>query len=183
MLIWHETGSDTYCSYFQARAAPQKEVSIHGRPFPARYIGMGQECAMWHLQMTRTIMAAHSLSYVGLAFLLGALTQASTASASALEDGREVAVRKCSGCHAIAEDGVSPNAKAPPFRVLNTRYPIDALRESFLKGIEVGHEMPTFTLAPQEVTNLLIYLRSLDPCSKSSSDKAAMARCFAPMKE
>jgi len=128
-------------------------------------------------------MTARSLSYIGLVSLLSALTQASTASASAIRDGREVAAKKCSGCHAIAEDGVSPNAKAPPFRVLNTRYPIDALGESFLKGIEVGHEMPTFTLAPQEVTSLLIYLRSLDPCSKPSSDKAAMARCFAPIKE
>jgi mono/diheme cytochrome c family protein len=104
------------------------------------------------------------------------------ASAASPEPGLQVAIEKCSGCHAIREEGPSPNPHAPPLRTLNTRYPIDALRENFLKGMEVGHQdMPILILAPEDVTNLLVYLRSLDPCSKPSSDKVAMAKCFAPM--
>lgn len=104
-------------------------------------------------------------------------------SASPTTRGYQVATDKCSGCHAIGEEGPSPNSKAPPLRTLNTRYPIDALRENFLKGMEVGHKgMPILTLAPDDVTDLLVYLRSLDPCSRPSSDKAAMAECFAPMR-
>ncbi len=116
-----------------------------------------------------------------LGILLIGLTPTS-ASAASPEPGLQVAIEKCSGCHAIREEGLSPNPHAPPLRTLNTRYPIDALRENFLKGMEVGHQdMPILILAPNEVTNLLVYLRSLDPCGKPSSDKAAMAKCFAPM--
>lgn len=122
---------------------------------------------------------------VKLSWALGTLFMSiapTCVSAEPPEAGLQVAIEKCSGCHAIREEGLSPNPKAPPLRTLNTRYPIDALRENFLKGMEVGHQdMPILILAPEEVTNLLVYLRSLDPCSKPSSDKAAMAKCFAPM--
>lgn len=107
---------------------------------------------------------------------------ACAAAAQPAERGLEVAIDKCSGCHAIREEGLSPNPKAPPLRTLNTRYPFDALRDNFLKGMAVGHQdMPILILAPEEVDDLLVYLRSLDPCGKASSDKAAMAKCFAPM--
>jgi mono/diheme cytochrome c family protein len=116
--------------------------------------------------------------------LAGALFLPSPASTAPTSAGRQVAEQKCAGCHAIGEKDSSPNPKAPPLRELNTRYPIDALREAFLQGLEVGHrDMPTFTLAPQEVTDIVSYLRSLDPCGRPSSDKAAMAKCFAPMKD
>lgn len=115
--------------------------------------------------------------------LSGMLAICASASASAtILEGQEVAIEKCSGCHAIREEGLSPNPKAPPLRGLGTRYPIDSLSESFLKGMEVGHQdMPILILAPEEVTNLLLYIRSLDPCGKPASDKAAMAKCFAPV--
>jgi len=122
---------------------------------------------------------------IKLSWALGALfiSLAPTyVSAGSPETKLQVAIEKCSGCHAIREEGFSPHPKAPPLRTLNTRYPIDALRENFLKGMEVGHQdMPILILAPEDVTNLLAYLRSLDPCSKPSSDKAAMDKCFAPM--
>ena len=110
------------------------------------------------------------------------LTGVSTAAAP-VDPGQRIAEQKCSACHAIGESDSSTNSNAPALRTLHTRYPIDGLRQAFLEGMEVGHrDMPRFVLAPQEVTDLLAYLRSLDPCGKPSSDQAAMAKCFAPMK-
>lgn len=117
-----------------------------------------------------------------LAILL--LSGPAAAAAASADAGRQVAQDKCAACHAIGEEDASPNPKAPPLRSLHVRYPIDGLRQAFMEGLEVGHiNMPKFVLKPQEVTDLLVYLRSLDPCGRPSSDKAAMARCFAPMKE
>lgn len=117
-------------------------------------------------------------------FLLGLSFAGSAAATGSLERGQELAVRECSACHAIRDEGVSPNPAAPPLRDLGTRYPIDALKESFVKGLAVGHPgMPSFMLDQDDVTDLLAYLRSLDPCGKPSSDEAAMAKCFAPMKD
>lgn len=114
------------------------------------------------------------------AFLMG--LAATSAPAASTEPGLQVAIEKCSGCHAIREEGLSPHPNAPPLRTLNTRYPIDALGENLVRGMEVGHrDMPILILTPEEVADLLIYLRSLDPCGKPPSDKAAMVRCFAPM--
>ena len=119
------------------------------------------------------------LLVAGLA--LSACTVAPIASAP-IKSGRQLAEQKCAGCHAIGFDGSSPNPNAPTFRSLHRRYPVDALRMSFAKGLEVGHRnMPQFTLPPREIDSLVDYLRSLDPCGKPSSDAAAMAACFAPM--
>jgi mono/diheme cytochrome c family protein len=99
-----------------------------------------------------------------------------------IPSGREIAERKCASCHAIGDNDSSPNPIAPPLRSLYRRYPVDGLREAFASGMEVGHrDMPRFTLAPAEIDQLVNYLRSLNPCGKPSSDKAAMRACFAPM--
>lgn len=96
--------------------------------------------------------------------------------------GLQLAQQKCSGCHAVGPDGASANPGAPPLRSLYRRYPIDALRPAFTRGMEVGHrDMPRFTLSPAEVDRLLAYLGTLDPCGRPSSDAAAMAKCFAPV--
>lgn len=97
--------------------------------------------------------------------------------------GRASAEERCAGCHAIGETGASANKNAPTFRSLHTRYPFDALRPAFLKGMEVGHrDMPRFVMSSREIDDILSYLRSLDPCGKPSTDKIAMARCFEPLK-
>lgn len=63
-----------------------------------------------------------------------------------------------------------------------TRRHVDALRESFLKGLQVGHRnMPLFKLTPEEINEIVGYLEDLNPCAKPSSDQAAMAACFSPM--
>ena len=95
------------------------------------------------------------------------------------DSGRVLAERKCSGCHAVAVTGLSPNAAAPPFRDLYRRYPVESLRAAFVNGVRVAHApMPKFVMSPAEVDQLLVYLKGLDPCAAASSDEAAMRRCF-----
>jgi mono/diheme cytochrome c family protein len=96
--------------------------------------------------------------------------------------GEQLAARKCAGCHAIGERDSSANVNAPALRDLYRRYPVDGLRGAFANGMEVGHrDMPRFTFTPNEIDQLVDYLRSLNPCGKPSSDVAAMQACFAPM--
>lgn len=96
--------------------------------------------------------------------------------------GRQLAEQRCSSCHAIGVADTSPRKGAPPLRNLYGRYPTEGVRTSFLNGIHVGHaDMPTFHLSRSEVEALLSYLASIDPCAQPSTDRAAMARCFAPL--
>ena len=76
--------------------------------------------------------------------------------------GRDVAVLRCSRCHAL--DGVShsPNPSAPPMAKLLQRYDADMLASDLIEGIRVGHdEMPEFDLQVIEADALVAYLKSL----------------------
>lgn len=96
--------------------------------------------------------------------------------------GKKVAEQQCSRCHAIDLNDVSANADAPPLRDLYKRYALEDLRRAFVRGIEVAHpQMPVIQLPDQAVDDLLVYLRSIDPCVQLSSDEVAMARCFEPL--
>jgi len=53
-------------------------------------------------------------------------------------------------------------SKAPPFRTLARKYPLDDLQEGFAEGIVVGHsEMPNFRLTPEQIDAFLRYLKSI----------------------
>ncbi|NOT39830.1 MAG: cytochrome c [Alphaproteobacteria bacterium] len=80
--------------------------------------------------------------------------------------GRAFAQANCSGCHAVGPAGVSPYAPAPPFRTLHERYDVEGLAEAFAEGILVGHkgekQMPEFVMTPEQIDDLLAYLKSLE---------------------
>ena len=68
----------------------------------------------------------------------------------------------CATCHAVGADDQSPVADAPPFRSLQFRYPLEALEEALAEGIVTGHpDMPQFALDPDQIVDVLAYLRSL----------------------
>lgn len=98
-----------------------------------------------------------------LAFL--ALVGAGCASDSeddSIARGLAFVTENCAACHAVGPEGESPVAAAPPFRTLQSRYPIEALAEAFAEGIVTGHaDMPEFVLDPDEIDDVLAYLRSL----------------------
>lgn len=77
--------------------------------------------------------------------------------------GRTLAQEWCAKCHAIGLYGDSPLAVAPPFRVLHKRYDVEDLAESLAEGILVGHPtMPSFRFDPDQIDNLIAYLKSLE---------------------
>jgi cytochrome c len=78
-----------------------------------------------------------TLAAAGVAFLVTTATQAQKAS---LERGRVFAETNCARCHAIGPTGDSPVAKAPPFRTLHNRYPVENLEEALAEGIRTDQE-------------------------------------------
>lgn len=125
-------------------------------------------------------LTSRLLIIVACAF--GSATASAEPLPSQIKQGRAIAVRKCSACHAVGLTDASTNPQAPALRNLFKRYPVEGLREAFLKGYRVAHPpMPKFVLSRSKVEPLLAFLESLNPCSAPSSDKAAMQRCFEPL--
>ncbi len=76
--------------------------------------------------------------------------------------GQEIAQKFCARCHAIGLDGNSTHPSAPPFREIVAKGHIENLEEALGEGIVVGHpDMPQFQFKPQEVGELIAYLKSL----------------------
>ncbi len=100
-----------------------------------------------------------------LAFVLAAIVAAPPeASAGPISRGRAIASVNCSRCHAVGRHGSSPNPRAPPFRLLHRRFPLEQIEEALAEGIMVGHngpEMPQFVLAPGQINDLIAYLRAI----------------------
>ena len=100
---------------------------------------------------------------LALSLLASGLPLSAVAAEKGLADKGEVLVReKCSRCHAVGRVGVSPNAEAPQFRTLSSKYPIENLAESLAEGIVSGHpEMPIFVFNPHEVDAIIAYLEAI----------------------
>jgi cytochrome c len=97
-----------------------------------------------------------------LAFISIMLTQAFAAS-PAEHRGKSFALNNCARCHSIDKVTQSPLKIAPPFRTLHLRYPIETLAEALAEGITTGHPtMPEFRLEPDQIHDLLSYLKSLE---------------------
>lgn len=91
------------------------------------------------------------------------LTTPALAASSAEQRGKAYARANCARCHAIDRRSQSPLKIAPPFRILHQRYPIDALEEALAEGIYTGHaDMPAFELDPDQIHDLLSYLKTLE---------------------
>ena len=76
--------------------------------------------------------------------------------------GRALAERMCSQCHAIGKSGESPHVGAPAFRALDRRVDLDSFMERLREGLTVGHpDMPTFPFTREDARAFLLYLRSI----------------------
>ncbi len=86
-----------------------------------------------------------------------------SAATKAEQRGKAYARANCARCHAIDRVSASPLSIAPPFRTLHKRYPIEALGEALAEGIYTGHaDMPAFELNPDQIHDLLSYLKTLE---------------------
>jgi cytochrome c len=79
--------------------------------------------------------------------------------------GRAMAETHCASCHAIGFGTKSPYDGAPTFPAIVARGHLDDYAEAFAEGIIVPHEgrvvMPEFVLNPQEIEDLLAYMKTL----------------------
>jgi cytochrome c len=97
-----------------------------------------------------------------LAFTLIMLAPAAAASPEE-QRGKTFALNNCARCHSIDRASPSPLKIAPPFRTLHLRYPIETLGEALAEGIYTGHPtMPAFQLDPDQIHDLLSYLKTLE---------------------
>jgi cytochrome c len=77
--------------------------------------------------------------------------------------GKTFALTNCARCHSIDRVTESSLKIAPPFRTLHLRYPVETLGEALAEGIETGHPtMPAFQLDPDQIHDLLSYLKTLE---------------------
>ena len=82
---------------------------------------------------------------------------------AAVQRGHAFAQANCARCHAIGPAGESPLPKAPPFRALHQRYPVENLVEALGEGITTAHRaMPEFQLDEHQIGDLIAYLKSLE---------------------
>lgn len=110
-------------------------------------------------------------SILGLVLIAGACASEPTAPSgegavepsrqAIIADGRDIAEAQCAACHAVGPYGVSPNAEAPPFRTVLSRYNADVLEQELIEGIRVTHPMPDFQFNPQGVDALIAYLEAI----------------------
>jgi mono/diheme cytochrome c family protein len=95
--------------------------------------------------------------------LIGLLLINPALAATTEQRGKAYARANCARCHAIDRRSESPLKIAPPFRTLHQRYPIDSLEEALAEGIYTGHaDMPAFQLEPDQIHDLLSYLKTLE---------------------
>ena len=91
------------------------------------------------------------------------LIDPASAASTAEQRGRAYARAHCARCHAIGLSGATRFRSAPPFRTLHLRYPIETLGEALAEGIVTGHAaMPQFELDPEQIHDLLSYLKTLE---------------------
>ena len=79
--------------------------------------------------------------------------------------GHAFARQYCSKCHSVeAHKLKSPAPEAPPFATLSRYRPLDELQGSLSEAIRVSHgkyPMPVFQLGPDEIADLIAYLRTI----------------------
>ena len=91
------------------------------------------------------------------------LTAPALATSPAEQRGKTFALTNCARCHSIDRVTPSPLKIAPPLRTLHKRYPIESLAEALAEGIVTGHPtMPEFRLEPDQIHDLLSFLKTLE---------------------
>lgn len=102
-----------------------------------------------------------NLTALALATTLG-LAMTACSEAPEIDKGKAALESRCQRCHAIGTDDASAHAEAPPFREIVHRYPPENLAEALAEGIETGHaDMPQFVMAPDEIGDVIDYLKRL----------------------
>lgn len=76
-------------------------------------------------------------------------------------------------CHSISPQQICRRLiRAPPFRALHLRYPVESLEGALADGISTGHStMPEFRLDPDQIGDVIAYLK---PLSEHDADECPL---------
>lgn len=89
-------------------------------------------------------------------------TKAGKASRELVAEGRRIAERECSSCHAIDPSSVSPPTGAPPLRDLLFLNDPDLVAYRLIDAIRMGHDkMPVFDFDVRAADALIAYLETI----------------------
>jgi mono/diheme cytochrome c family protein len=114
--------------------------------------------------MPRTLLTLRRCAAVVIAAALSGSVVSANAQSPAAQRGLTFVRVHCAQCHSIDRISDSPLTIAPPFRTLHLRYPIESLERRLLEGVVAGHPtMPQFRLDPDQVANVIAYLKTLEP--------------------
>lgn len=111
-----------------------------------------------------------SLTIVAVSALAGLLpVGAGAAPQGDPEQGKVLLTANCARCHAVGMADESLHEKAPAFRQVVTRYPVENLEEALAEGIMSGHpDMPEFSFKADEIASILAYLQGLKPANQAA---------------
>ncbi|WP_289078300.1 cytochrome c [uncultured Thalassospira sp.] len=91
--------------------------------------------------------------------------------------GQSIAEQTCLRCHTKFDGDPAPDpavADAPSLSSFGLRWPLENLEEALAEGITVSHDnmtMPEFTLTPESIADLLVYMESLSQEARAKAGK------------
>jgi mono/diheme cytochrome c family protein len=99
-----------------------------------------------------------------LSAALSPIAPSAFAQSPAAQRGLTFVRAHCAQCHSIDKASESPLAVAPPFRTLHLKYPIETLERPLAEGVITSHPtMPQFRLEPDQIRDVIAYLKTLKP--------------------
>jgi cytochrome c len=112
----------------------------------------------WGKVMAKALSgSAYRIAALGLVAMFAASAHAQETTRQ--RQGQSIVANKCSSCHAVGRFGESRNPKAPPFRTLHERYPIESLAEALAEGtISAASDEPEFNFSGREVGAIISYI-------------------------
>jgi mono/diheme cytochrome c family protein len=91
--------------------------------------------------------------------------------------GQSIAEQTCLRCHTKFDGDPAPDpaaTDAPSLASFGLRWPLENLEEALAEGITVSHDnmtMPEFTLTPESIADLLVYMESLSQEARAKAGK------------
>jgi RNA polymerase sigma-70 factor, ECF subfamily len=153
LVYYHEKSVDEVARIVGTRQAPQRrECST-----PAN---IWRSCS--RPQGSRNFEMITRSAIIFLLFCTSASFAQEGEPSAAERQGRALAERMCSPCHAIGKSGQSPHSGAPAFRALDRPLNLDTFVERLREGLMVDHpDMPTFRFTREDARSFVLYLRSI----------------------
>jgi mono/diheme cytochrome c family protein len=137
------------------------------------HLVIGARKAARHLR-TSTMRRSRNLSLpICFALLISGTNIAGAGAPESKIDGRLLLQKSCSRCHSIDATGGSPLAKAPPFREIYLRYPIEQLEYGFAEGMGSRHPgMPQIQFSDEQAAAIISYLGRITGVDPSTRPRA-----------